>query len=100
MSAGSTSAAIESMRRSPEEALAHVAPGDDLIVGLGNAEPVAIMDALEAGADALRDVRVHRMLALRERSYMHGDFAGLRHMSWFLSPADRGTFGNGTCDLV
>ncbi len=70
MTAGPTSAALEHKRRAPEDVLEHVNAGDELIVGLGNAEPVAVLDALEAGADGLRDVRVHRMLPLRERRYL------------------------------
>jgi acyl-CoA hydrolase len=31
---------------------------------------------------------------------MHGHFPGLRHVSWFLSPADREAFHKATCDLV
>jgi acyl-CoA hydrolase len=40
------------------------------------------------------------MMPLRERRYMHGDFPGLRHVSWFLSPHNREAFHRGTCDLV
>jgi hypothetical protein len=36
----------------------------------------------------------------RERRYMHGVFPGLRHVSWFLSPANREAFHKDTCDLV
>lgn len=84
----------------PEDVLDHFGEGDDLIVGLGNGEPATVLDALEANAGRLSGVTVHRMFPLRERRYMHGDFAGLRHVSWFLSPADRGAFHEGTCDLV
>ena len=31
---------------------------------------------------------------------MHGDIPGLRHVSWFLSPANREAFHKDTCDLV
>jgi acyl-CoA hydrolase len=40
------------------------------------------------------------MLPLRERRYMHGEIEGLRHVSWFLSPANRDAFHRGACDLV
>ena len=40
------------------------------------------------------------MIPFRERRYMHGAFRGLRHVSWFLSPANREAFHKDTCDLV
>ena len=93
-------AALAAKRRPPEAVLDHVGGGDDLIVGLANGEPVTVMDALEAHADRLRDVRVHQMFPLRERPYMRGGVDGLRHVSWFLSPPIRDAFHHGGCDLV
>src|SRR5829696_8356685 len=93
-------ATLEEKRRSPEAVLDHIAKGDDLIAGMGNCEPVTILDAIEAHSEDLSDVKVHQMFPLRERRYMHGDFAGLRHVSWFLSPAIREAFHKGACDLV
>lgn len=74
--------------------------GDDLIAGMSNSEPLTVLDALEDGADRLSGVRVHQMFPFRERRYMHGDFPGLRHVSWFLSPANREAFRKDACDLV
>jgi acyl-CoA hydrolase len=93
-------AALAAKRRPPEAVLDHVGDGDELIVGLANGEPVTVVDALEAGAEHLRDVRVHQMFPLRERPYMRGDVDGLRHVSWFLSPPIRDAFHRGACDLV
>src|SRR5215204_1583279 len=67
---------------------------------MGNSEPAMVLDALEAHAERLSRVRIHQMLPFRERRYMHGHFPGLRHVSWFLSPADREAFHKATCDLV
>jgi acyl-CoA hydrolase len=92
--------ALAEKRRSPEGVLEHFGEGADLIVGLGNAEPVTVLDEIEARAGELADVRIHQMMPLRERRYMHGDFPGLRHVSWFLSPHNREAFHRGTCDLV
>ena len=93
-------AALAKKHRSPEAVLEHIAQGDDLITGMGNSEPATVLDAIEAHAERLSDVRIHQMFPFRERRYMHGHFPSLRHVSWFLSPADRGAFHNGTCDLV
>ena len=80
--------------------LEHVSEGDDLIAGMANSEPLTVLDALEDGADRLSGVRVHQMFPFRERRYMDGVFPGLRHVSWFLSPANRDAFRKDACDLV
>ncbi len=85
----------------PEDALAHVGSGADLIFPLANGEPVAVLDALEANASDLEGVRVHQMHALTERPYIRGEFGDhLRHVSYFLSPATRPAWWAGTIDLV
>jgi acyl-CoA hydrolase len=92
--------AIEEKRRPPEEVLGHIAVGGDVIVGLGNGEPKTVIDAIEAGAERLDEVRLHQMLPLRDRPYIEGKVQGLRHVSWFLSPHDKAAFHRGDCDLV
>ena len=92
--------ALAEKRRPPEAVLEHITDDCDLIVGMGNCEPVTVLDAIEAHAEGLSGVRIHQMFPFRERRYMHGHFPGLRHVSWFLSPANREAFRKGTCDLV
>jgi acyl-CoA hydrolase len=92
--------AIEERKRPAEEVLSHIAVGGDAIVGLGNGEPKTVIDAIEAGADRLDEVRLHQMLPLRDRPYIEGEVKGLRHVSWFLSPHDKAAFHRGDCDLV
>ena len=75
-------------------------PGTDVVVGAANGEPVTVLDALEDAAPTLDGVRLHQMLALRARRYLGGEWPGLRHVSWFLTPNTRGSFHSGTCDLV
>ncbi len=85
----------------PDAVLDHVTSGCDIIVPLANGEPVTLLDALEAHADQLTDVRVHQMHALRDRPYLHGTFGDhLRHVSYFLSHVTRPCFHAGTIDLV
>jgi acyl-CoA hydrolase len=93
-------AALDAKRRPPEAVLDHIEPGADLIVGLANAEPMSVLDAIEAASSALDSVQVHQMFPLRERRYMHGEHAELHHVSWFLSPVLRDAFHKGTCSLV
>jgi acyl-CoA hydrolase len=92
--------AIEAKRQPPEAVLSHLAADSDTIVGLGNGEPKTVIDAIEAGADQLGDVRLHQMLPLRDRPYIEGEIENLRHVSWFLSPHDKEAFHRGDCDLV
>jgi len=88
-------------RGRPEDALAYIGSGADLIIPLANGEPVAVLDALEANADDLEGVRVHQMHALEERAYIRGEFGDrLRHVSYFLSGATRAAWWAGTIDLV
>jgi acyl-CoA hydrolase len=88
-------------KRCPAEAvLRHIEPGSDIIVGAANGEAVGVVDALEASSDALEGVRLHQMIPLRDRPYIDGERPGLRHVSWFLSPHNRGAFHRGDCDLV
>jgi acyl-CoA hydrolase len=94
------SAELQAKLGPAEAVLDHVEPNADLIVGLANAEPATVIDALETGAERLRDVRLHQMLPLRDRRYIDGEVPHLRHVSWFLSPHDRDAFHRGACDLV
>ena len=72
----------------------------DVIVPLGNGEPVTLLDAIEAHAAELGDVRIHQMHALHDRPYLHGAHPSLRHVSYFLSHVTRPCFHAGTIDLV
>ncbi len=85
----------------PESVLDHVTAGADLIVPLANGEPGAVLDALEEHNDRLERVRIHQMHPLQTRRYMQGEFGDrLRHVSYFLSGADRQAYWDGQCDLV
>jgi acyl-CoA hydrolase len=85
----------------PEDVLAHIHDGDDLIVPLANGEPVSVLDAIEAAARRFAGVRVHQMHALHDRPYLHGKVRDhLLHVSYFLSPVTRPAFHEGGCELV
>jgi acyl-CoA hydrolase len=85
----------------PQDVLELVRDGADLIVPLANGEPVSVLDAVEAGAERFRGVRVHQMHALHDRPYLHGTMRDhLLHVSYFLSPVTRPAFHAGGCELV
>jgi acyl-CoA hydrolase len=93
-------ARLEERRCGPEVVLDHIEAGADVVIGVGNAEPVTVLDAIEEGAALLEDVRIHRMLPLRDRRYIDGELPNVRHVSWFLSPHDKDAFHGGRCDLI
>jgi acyl-CoA hydrolase len=87
-------------RGRPEDALRFIPERADVIVPMANGEPVSILDALEDNCDRYREVRVHQMHALHERRYFHRHCPQLRHVSYFLSPATRAAYWEGSIDLV
>ena len=102
MSSSEITKALAAKKTAAAAALEHIESGADLIVGLGNGEPVSVIDAIEDGfaARGLEDVRIHQMLPLYPRRYMRGEIAGLRHVSYFLSGHNRQAYHDGHCDLV
>lgn len=85
----------------PDDVVAYISPGTDLIVPIANGEPATLLDAVERHGHQLVDVRVHQMHALRDRPMMHGEFGErLRHVSYFLSHITRPRFHEGHVDLV
>ncbi len=100
MAARSIDATLAERPCGPEAVLDHIEPGADVVIGVGNAEPVTVLDAIEQRAEQLRDVRIHRMLPLRDRRYIDGEVPNVRHVSWFLSPHDKDAFHGCRCDLI
>jgi len=91
---------LATRRCSADAVLGHIPDDSHVIVGLGNGEPVHVLDTIEGYADRFHGLRLHQMFPLRRRRYLDGELPGLRHVSWFLSPADREAFHKGACDLV
>ncbi len=89
----------------PADVMEHISPGTQIIVPLGNGEPTAVIDAIEAAAAAgderIDAVRVHQMHAIHDRPYLGGAFGTrLKHISYFLSHITRPHFANGHLGLV
>ncbi len=75
--------------------------GAQLVMPIGNGEPVRLLDALEARAEELHDVTIHQMHALHDRPYLHGAYRGhLNHVSWFLSHVTRKAYQAGGCEFA
>lgn len=84
----------------PEEVIGLIGKGADIIIPIANGEPVKLLDILEENADQLQDVKIHQMLALRERRYIKGELAQLKHVSYFLSGATRKVYQQAKMELV
>ncbi len=87
-------------RREAVDVLELISPDDDLVVGIANAEPATVIDAIEENAHRLDGVHIQQVFPLRERPHMRGERSGLHHVSWFLSPFIRDAYHAGTLDLV
>ena len=84
-----------------DELVAKLPDRADLVVPIANGEPVRLLDALEARAASLQGVRIHQMHALRDRPYLHGEYAGhLEHVAWFLSHVTRPAYHEGGCHFA
>lgn len=84
----------------PQELLGLIDKGADIIIPIANGEPVKLLDILEEHADELEGVKIHQMLALRERSYIKGELEQLKHVSYFLSGATRKVYQQAKMELV
>ena len=89
----------------PADVLEHITPGTQIIVPLGNGEPTAVMDAIEAAAadgdPRVDEVRVQQMHAIHDRPYLRGEYGTrLKHISYFLSHVTRPYFASGAIGLV
>lgn len=88
-------------KKQPEDVLAFIQDGDDLILPIANGEPKLLMDTLEENAARFQNVRIHQMHALRDRAYIHGEMKpSLSYVAYFLSGASRKAFLQGECELV
>jgi len=85
----------------PDEVLALIKPGDDLIVPIANGEPVILLDTLEEHFRELEGVRIHQMDPTRARAYIKGELGDhLRHVNYYLGAGSRQAYWDGGCELV
>ena len=89
-----------SKQLSPKQVADLIEAQADIIVPIANGEPVRLLDILEQYAGELDGVKIHQMLALRERAYIRGEVEQLRHVSYFLSGATRKVYQQAKMDLV
>lgn len=92
---------LYSKKKQPIDVLNYIKNGDDLILPLAIGEPKVLLDIIEENATSFQNVRIHQMLALRNRAYIQGKYKpNLSYVAYFLSDASRKAYLNGQCELV
>ena len=82
--------AYRSRLASPEEAVAAIEPGEVVYLGGNAATPRSLATALAARARQVPGLRVAHVLLLGEDPFEQATQEGhVRHLSWFVGPADR-----------
>lgn len=86
---------------SAAQALAAVSSGDRVVVGHGTGEPQALIAALVARADELRDVEIVHMVAMGPAKYAQpGMEKSFRHNGFFLGGTTRKAIEDGRGDFT
>jgi acyl-CoA hydrolase len=90
-----------SKRQSAEEAVKRIKSGDQVYYGGNAAIPQALIRALAARRDELKDVQLNHVLLLGRDPLSAPEMAGhFRHNSLFVGPADRTAVNDGRADYV
>ena len=77
-------------RLSAEEFIDLIEKEADIVIPIANGEPHRLLRYIGREYSKLHNVKIHQMLALRERDYITGQMKGhLSHVSYFLSGATR-----------
>ena len=61
---------ISVKKKQPEDILAFIHDGDDLILPIANGEPQLLIDIIEENAAKFLNIRIHQMHAIKERAYI------------------------------
>jgi acyl-CoA hydrolase len=83
-----------------QEIFALIPDDSDLIIPLGNGEPDLILTAIDENPKQFSSLRIHQMLEMKDRKYIHGEYPHIRYFSYFMNGFARRAFLNGTCELI
>jgi acyl-CoA hydrolase len=90
-----------SKRTSLERAVGAVGPGETIYLGGNAATPRTLGAALAHRGEAIRGSRIAHVLLVGEDPFAAAAAAGhVRHLSWFVGPADRSAIAAGQADYV
>ena len=94
-------AAYRRLLTTPERAVAGICAGETVYMGGNAATPMALARALAAHSERCPGVAVGHVLLLGEDPFAPQRAKGLvRHLSWFVGPADRSAVAEGRADYV
>lgn len=91
---------MENKKRLISDILDVIPDDSDIIIPLANGEPDVILSAIDCNLERFSSLRIHQMLELKDRRYMHGQFPHVKYISYFMGVYARKAFQNGTCELV
>lgn len=76
-------------------------PGARILVPAEAAEPVTLLDAIDAAGPTLEDVQIHWMDPFTTRPFQQGSYPGrLTHVNYFLGSGSRDSYHAGHSELV
>lgn len=86
---------------SAQEAVSHIKSGDKIIFGDWVGEPPALVDALIARADDLKDVEIIHGMSPGPNSYVQPEYEGIfHHTSLFIGPKTRNAYRDKRIDYI
>jgi acyl-CoA hydrolase len=83
-----------------EEILELIPDGSDIIVPLGNGEPDAILSEIDEHLDFFSSLKIHQILEIKDRKYMHKINPNIEYHSYFMNGFSRAAFRDRTIELV
>lgn len=93
--------AYRSKRTSLERAVEQVGPGETVYLSGNAATPRVLASALARRGESISGSRIAHVLLLGDDPFAAAAAAGhVRHLSWFVGPADRGAIAAGHADYV
>lgn len=86
---------------SAQEAVSHIKSGDKIIFGDWVGEPPALVDALIARADDLKDVEIIHGMSPGPNTYVQPEYEGIfHHTSLFIGPKTRNAYKEKRIDYI
>lgn len=91
---------LQNKEKTTDEIISIISQHEDVIVSMGNGEPDFLLTAIDEHPDAFTSLKIHQLLEINNRKYIHGEFPNIRYKSYFLSQHSRKAYLNGKCDLI
>jgi acyl-CoA hydrolase len=83
-----------------DEILSLIPDDSDIIIPLGNGEPDAILSKIDENLHLFTSLKIHQILELKDRKYMHKLFPNIEYHSYFMNGFSRSAYRDRTIELV